>query len=856
MIVSRERLVEFAMRGLFQGDEFFRKLTLISAPAGYGKTSMVAEWLRGLGLPVAWLSLDELDNDPSRFLVYFIAALQSIQSDFGSTLRSLLQNPQHPPFEVLLTLLLNEFSALNSCSIVVLDDYHTINQLSIHQQISFLLEHLPSRIHLVVITRQDPLISLGRLRANNQVLEIRQDELRFTLEECKDFMNRVMRLELNDVDILALERRTEGWIAGLQLVGISLHGLQNKSSFIQSFTGSNRYILDYLMDEVVNHQTEDMRNFLLNTAILERLCGPLCDAVADTSGSQEMLERLDQANMFIVPLDQSRTWYRYHRLFSELLRHQRHLVDQPVSEALLHQRASLWFESEGYKPEAIRHSLLAEDWQKSTELIDEVSDWMFKHGEIVTLIGWLEKLPKEVVLSQADLCMTYAWALLLTEKYEQAGLLLAQSEKLAPAGSVLLGQVATARAYLARALGDNPGVIASSKLALALLPEEDLNSRGNLLMNLGMVYWHEGNLKDTEKTLVEAEKDAIESDNLYAQLTSEIFLARALASAGRLQDAAARYPGIIERGPQVPVVALAHLDLGHIYYEWNELEKAETHLQLGMELSRRTRNEEFQVAGLILQVYLLLAHQDWNAATKIAERAYSMAGKFSAQTQSRCAAVRTLVALATGDLNSASRWMKQNKEEMDSHPFYRFSGLMRPRLLIAQGALEEAAESLGVRYKAASDAGWGYALIAIRALQVLTAISPVTAVESLEDTLRLAAPDGFIRTFIDVGFGLDLLLQKVTLRGKASEYARQILSHLESKTPVSVLETSELVEPLSERELEVLRWVTAGFSNREIGRKLFISPGTAKTHIHNLCGKLGVRNRTEAASRAKELGLV
>jgi LuxR family maltose regulon positive regulatory protein len=855
MVVSRERLAEFASNGLFQQGEFFRKLTLVSAPAGYGKTSMVAEWLRVLGLPVAWLSLDELDNDPSRFLAYFVASFQSIHADFGKSVQSLLQAPQHPPSEVILTLLLNEFSAISLSSVLVLDDYHSINNLSIHQQVSFLLEHLPNRVHFVIITRQDPLISLARLRASSQVLEIRQNKLRFTLEECQEFMNRVMQLDLTGADIQALERRTEGWIAGLQLVGLSLHGLQDKSSFIQSFTGSNRYILDYLMDEVVDLQPENMREFLLKTAILDRLCGPLCDMVVDKPGSQEMLERLDQANMFIVPLDQSRTWYRYHRLFSELLRHQRHLADQPVPKSVLHQRASLWFESEGYISEAIQQSLLAEDWPKAIQLIGEVSDWMFKHGEIVTLIGWLEKLPIEPMLVNTDIYISYAWALLLTEKYEQAKHVLAQVEALVPAGSVLLGQVATTQAYLARAIGDNPGVIASSKLALSILPEEDLSSRGNLLMNLGMVYWHEGNLQDAESTLIEAEKDAKESDNLYAQLTSEIFLARTLASAGKLQSAAAKYPGIIQRGPQVPVVALAYHDLAFINYEWNELEKAKAYLQQGMDLSRRTRNVQFEVAGLILQVYLCLARQDWVAASKIADQACNMASVFNAHTQSRCAALRALVAMTTGDFKSASYWLEQNEEDVDSHPFYRFSVLIRPRLLMAQGKLDEAAEKLDLLSTAASAAGWGYAQIAVRVLQALTASSPGAAIDFLEDALQIAAPDGYIRTFMDAGPGLVSLLQQFAHRGKIGAYARQLLSCLESKT-TTVVGKLALVESISARELEVLKLVTAGLSNREIGRKLFISTGTAKTHIHNLCGKLGVHNRTEAAIRAKELGLV
>jgi LuxR family maltose regulon positive regulatory protein len=370
-----------------------------------------------------------------------------------------------------------------------------------------------------------------------------------------------------------------------------------------------------------------------------------------------------------------------------------------------------------------------------------------------------------------------------------------------------------------------------------------------------MVYWHEGNLREAESTLIEAEKDTRGSDNLYAQLTSEIFLARSLASAGKLRAAAAKYPGIIQRGPQIPVVALAYQDLAFIHYEWNELEKAEAYLQQGMDLSKRTRNEEFQIAGLILQVYLNLARQDWAAASKTVDQACDMSKKFSAHTQSRCAALRALVAIKIGDLKSTSLWLEQNEEDIDSHPLYRFSGLIRPRLLIAQGKLDEAADKLDVLSAAALEAGWGYALIVARVLQALAASSPDTAIDFLEDALQMAASDGYIRTFLDVGSNLVPLLQQIANRGKASRYARQLLSQAENKTPL-VIEKSALVEPLSERELEVLKLVAVGLSNREIGRKLFISPGTAKTHIHNLCGKLNVRNRTEAASRAKELGLV
>ncbi len=854
-MVSRKHLLEFCAGGLARENRFLRKLTLISAAAGYGKTTLAVEWLNGLGFPAAWLSLDAGDNDPSCFLRYLIATIQTARQGFGQVLLALLQAPQKPPAEVLLSHLINELQAQPEPLILVLDDYHAINNVEIHKQVSFLLEHLPAHVHLVLISREDPLVPVARLRSKNQLLEIRQDHLRFSLEEIGDFMNLVMQLELSKTDIFALEHRTEGWIAGLQLVAITLREVQDKSIFIQDFTGSNRFILDYLMEEVVNQQTHPMREFLLKTSILERLSGSLCDAVTGQGGSSEILEKLEQANMFIIPLDSSRTWYRYHHLFSELLRHQQKLLGQSSEIDALHQRASLWFEEAGFPVEAIEHALAAKDWVKAAQLIGQVSEGMIKQGQVMTTLGWLERLPEQLVYSNYDVCMTYIWVLLLIGRYGQAESALEKVDGLVQPGSVELGQVAIARAYLSRCIGDNPAVIEASHLALSLLPETDRTQRSNLLMNLGMVYWQEGNLDKAVPVLVEAQEKASQSENLYAQLTSELFLARSYASRGELREAARRYPSIIERGPQIPVTILAYFDLGFLNYEWNALGQIEAYLKHGLDLCQLTGNLEFRTAGLILKVYLALAYHDWDTASRLSDEMVSLAKNLATQVIGRCIACKAHIALATGDFEAAHHWLDQNAENMDSHPFYRFVNLIRPRLLLAEGKTGQAAEELAQCYQAASQSNLGYARIAVRVLQALAAPTQRAGLEYLSDALNMGKPEGFMRTFVDAGVGLVPLLREAASQGITPKYTWQILGGLGIQPKPSQSGRVALIEPLSEREVEVLRLVSAGLSNREIAAKLFISPGTAKTHIHNLCGKLGVRNRTEAAIRARELGL-
>lgn len=852
--VARPRLIEKLNADLWQAHGFARKLILVSAPAGFGKTTLVADWLGNIGLQAAWLSLDESDNDPVRFLAYLLAALKQIDARIGLAAINMQQSLPPPPGETIIASLINDLAEISQSFILVLDDYHAIHDPIIHRLVGFLLEHQPENMLQVILTREDPLLPISRLRSRGQVCEIRLDDLRFTPDETAGFFQ-LMGLDLAQVDLDTLQSGTEGWITGLQLAALSMQGFSDPHHFILSFAGSNRYVLDYLFEEIFSQLPTEIQDFLIKTSILDRLTAGLCDKVTGRSDSREQLESLERANLFIIPLDPSREWYRYHHLFGDLLRHQLRLQkDTPLEE--LHRQARLWFEGEGYLGDAIQHALAARDWESASRLIVKASEGMLKRGEIATLIGWLRNTPVEIVFTQPMLCITFAWALLLASQFDAAKPLLEHAEQLARPGSSFLGQVAAAQAYLARARGDNQRLIEKSQQALSLLPEADMVSRGTVAMNLGLAYWHEGRLDEAEQALRDAQEISGRVGNTYALLTAQIFLARTLATRGRLRQAAAMYQKLIRDGGNVPILLLAYYDLSTIYYEWNHLQQAEEHLTRGLEMSTRSGNTEFQNSGHILRVFLALAKGDTAGAIEAVEQSHALARDFSSVTQARSAACHVRLALALGDLDMAAHWAEQITDQVDAHSFYRFLNLTRPRLLIAGGQKKAAAEQLNACFERATEAGWGYAVIAVRVLQALAAETTRTAVEYLADALRMAQPEGFIRTFADAGEQLTPLLQEAALRGILPNYVGQILSAIGKVHKRVMLEQSPLAETLSERELEVLRLAAAGLSNREIAAKLVVSPGTAKTHIHNICNKLGVRNRLEAAMRAKELNLV
>jgi LuxR family maltose regulon positive regulatory protein len=870
--VSRPRLIERLERGLERG----HKLTLISASAGFGKTTLISDFAASLAQidgknpqsdiqnpKLCWLSLEEEDSDPARFLTYVLSAIQTAEPGVVEGALAALQSPQPPPPKSILTILINDMTAAAGRVMLVLDDYHLVTNQTNDEVLSFLLDHLPPALHLVLITREDPALPLARLRARGQLTELRAADLRFTPDEAVEFLNQVMGLDLTADEVAALERRTEGWIAGLQMAALSMQGRPDTAAFIDAFTGSHHFVLDYLMEEVLSRQPQDVQDFLLQTAVLDHLCGPLCDAVClfeTHMDGQQMLEYLQQANLFIIPLDDERRWYRYHHLFADLLR-QRLQRQQQESTAELHGRASVWYEEKGLEVEAFHHAVAAGDVERAARLVEGEGMPLHYRGAVVPVINWLAALPPAELDANPSLWVTYATALTMTgraidevEAVLQAAEAALQDAEIDDKNRDLLGQIASIRAMSAVPQREAEVMMAQAQRALDLLSPDNLAARTGATWVLGLAYQYLGDLAEAGEAYHQAVAGGELSGNVMFTIAAKTSLGQIQEMDKQLVQAAQTYREVIELAGDPPAAAAAetYLGLARITYEWNDLASSEEHAQQALYLAKQMETVDTPAACMTLLARLKLAADDTAAAGDLldeAERFMRRPGFTDRLPEIPAARVRLL--LMQGETAVAAE-LAQTQE----------LPLSQARVLLVQGdstAALELLETWRAGTKVSDRPGGMLEGTALHALALQANGLEDEAVQRLAEELAAAEPGGFIRSFVDEGGPMEQLLSAAADRGIMPAYTGRLLdnfhsSHTESR--VSEAAQSTLIDPLSPRELEVLQLVAQGLSNREIGERLYLALDTVKGHNRHIFSKLGVQRRTEAVARASELGLL
>jgi LuxR family maltose regulon positive regulatory protein len=880
-LVSRPRLIDCLNAGLD------KKLTLIAAPAGFGKTTLLSEWIPQSPHCVTWLSLDEDDNDPVKFWAYFIKSLQRLREKLGEGGFSLLQSPQAPPINSILTTLMNDIASFPDEFSIVLDDYHVIESQSIHEGLTFLLDHQPVNMHLMITTRMDPPLPLARLRAKDQLTELRANDLRFTADETASFLNHVMGLSLSAKEVVALEARTEGWIAGLQIAALSMQGQGDIQGFIQAFSGSHRHILGYLAEEVLNQQPQSTLNFLLQTSILDRLCGPLCDAVTGETNSQRMLEELERANLFVIPLDDERKWFRYHHLFGDLLRYR---LNQAYPDRIpkLRLNASQWYEQAGFIDQAVQHALAAQSVDRAAMLVEKVAPAMIQRSELARLLNWLDTLPNDVVQSRPLLALYYCWGLFLSGQITQAETWLQSIETMSVSAEIQLtaeaqGHIAAIRSYLMLQTGDFASTIDLSRQALAQLPEQDVLLREMVALNLALAHYIKGDFQSASQLLTQIIARG-KTDLLMANTLSSIYLkAYLLRAQGRLKEAFQLCQDgldlIARRGWQnVPAAGFVYIAFGDLLRERNEHGTATEYLEKGIELGKEGAHPHILIVGHVWLSLLQQAEGDEAGSHTALQSALQVVQQ---QQVSRfwpipyAASYQARLWIAQGDLTAAERWAGSNHPTSAERPvshLYEIDYIIMARLRIAQGDLGGAEGLLSHLHEAATKAERNGSLIEILVLQAITFTAQrrnEEALSTLAHALGLAEGEGYIRIFIDEGEPMRLLLQdyqaivKKKIDDSVDRESLRLLAYIENllatfPQPASPkkLKFNNIPEPLSERELDILRLIATGSSNKEIAENLIIAVSTVKTHINNIYGKLGTSRRTQAIAIAREKGLL
>jgi len=874
-LVPRPRLLARLSQGLTL------PLTLISAPAGFGKTTLISEWRAsnaGYDYPIACLSLENDDNDPTRFLTYLVAALGTLKPDLAETSLGMLQSPQPPPLQALLTGLINDLGEVGSSFALVLDDYHVISARPVHEALGFILDHLPRLMHLVLLTRADPPLPLARLRARDQLVELRADDLRFTSSEAATFFTQVKGLALSADNVAALEQRTEGWIAGLQLAALalqtprSMQKSEDISGFIAAFTGSHYYVADYLVAEVLSRQPELVRSFLLQTSILGRMTGELCDRLMGRSDSQTMLRQLDEANLFIVPLDEERHWYRYHHLFAEVLRNQlRQAYPDQLPE--LHRRAAEWYEQNGLVSEAINHALAAGDPLRAARLVEQNALAMLMRGDAVTVLNWITSITP-LVQERLWLGIYQSWAFICTGQLDKLEAPLQRAEwRIAPQVSdansqAMRSHIAAIRALAAVRRGDAQQAIDLAREALEWLPASNAVIRGVVVFTLGEASWQTGDLAEARRAFTESSKIDRAAGNFLAAVLALSSVAVLLTEQGELHRAAETYQTTMQMatrsdGRMMPAAAQACLGLSGLEYEWNNLDAAGRHAQQTPELGRRWGNPDTLAGTHLMRARLQQAQGDTAGSFEALRQAEELArGQgVTPATAYRVDATRLRMWLAQGNLEAMAGWARE--QALDPHDEIAYprqiAYLTLARILIAENRTETALsmlERLMVQVEALGQMGRALEVLILQSLAFDQQGDTLRALAVLARALTIRQSEGYVCVFLDEGAPMSRLLRQAGSHGVAPKVVAGLLSQFDKEIGISPARQQPLIEPLTDRELQVLRLLADGLSNQAIANRLIVAVGTVKTHTASLYRKLDVTSRTQAVARATELRLL
>ena len=863
-ILTRTRLFEdldAGMRG---------RLVLISAPAGYGKTTLLCDWLRTRKPSAAWVSLEKEDNDPVRFLTYLIAAFQDIIPNAGQSQLEKAASLRTPNFEKWLSLFINDLNDSSDDIVLVLDDYHLIDSRRVHDMMEFFLEHQPPHLHSVILTRSDPPLALARLRSQSQLTEIRGNDLSFRSGEVSVFFNTILKLDLAERDVDLLGSKTEGWAAGLQLAAFSMQSRSDVSGFIRSFEADNRYIADYLMEEVLAHQPEQVQQFLMNTCILDRLTAPLCDAVTGSKDSRDMLTYLENANLFIFPLDKKREWFRYHQLFGDLLKQKLQLSMNSAHVANLHQIASRWYEENDFHNEAVKQMLRSGDFDASADLIVRHAQELLLHGNVATLKSWIDALPENVIRGHLKLFVYHAMTMVLSSHPIGEAESRIKEAIRADREKSISGEIMAFHGLIAAYKGRSRKSIELCEKALRLLPEEDLFFRSFTVGYLGLNYLYSGHILPARKAFQEAVSIAGKTGNVMISVLARTHLAELLYFEGKLDEALSMYEKActIQVGKQQPVMGIALIGIGNLYREWNLLDKAMDHLQRGIRLADRF-GEIGVLHGYIGMSRIKQAEGDWKSATLLLNKAERIAREFDAMTfDDRIVAnYRARFHIATGRLEEAREWTRSYQlgddetvlhaaeKDLTYMQMFDYSALVR--LYIMDGSPEKAVRLLRCMTDISCRKGWTLFEIDNHLCAALAqdALGDAhSAMESMQRSLRMAERGRLMRTYLDEGEPAINMISELNRRGghsgRMSEYLKTILD----MAPAD--DAHQSPDALSERELEVLQLIADGLTNQEIGDRLFISLNTVRTHTKNINSKLNVHNRTQAIARGREQGII